>query len=96
MLDSAQKLAAQLENDMLLENAVAMYDEATMKKTVPKEVFERFKDALVTGAETKNDDKKVIAEAVFGWARSLGATSFAHWFFPMRGGGGALGERWGR
>merc|ERR1740127_173831 len=28
---------------------------------------------------------------MFKWARKHGATSFAHWFFPVRGGGGALG-----
>eukprot|EP00971_Amphidinium_carterae_P191369 3797104-Amphidinium_carterae.1 len=28
---------------------------------------------------------------MFKWARELGAVSFAHWFFPMRGGGGAPG-----
>merc|ERR1719421_1641498 len=34
---------------------------------------------------------KAIATAIFTWARGLGAVSFAHWFFPMRGGGGAVG-----
>ena len=32
-----------------------------------------------------------LAETIFKWARELGAVSFAHWFFPMRGGGGAPG-----
>jgi glutamine synthetase len=34
---------------------------------------------------------QAIANALFAWARGLGAVSFAHWFFPMRGGGGAVG-----
>lgn len=28
---------------------------------------------------------------MFNWARGLGAVDFAHWFFPLRGGGGAVG-----
>eukprot|EP00928_Gymnodinium_smaydae_P012284 TRINITY_DN14462_c0_g1_i1.p1 TRINITY_DN14462_c0_g1~~TRINITY_DN14462_c0_g1_i1.p1 ORF type:complete len:396 (-),score=90.23 TRINITY_DN14462_c0_g1_i1:912-2099(-) len=51
----------------------------------------RFQDALVTGDKTSEEDMKVIADAMFMWARGLGATCFAHWFFPMRGGGGAVG-----
>ena len=51
----------------------------------------RLQDALVTGAPTSEDDMKAIAEALFKWSRELGAVSFAHWFFPMRGGSGAVG-----
>eukprot|EP00928_Gymnodinium_smaydae_P012993 TRINITY_DN1474_c0_g1_i13.p1 TRINITY_DN1474_c0_g1~~TRINITY_DN1474_c0_g1_i13.p1 ORF type:complete len:669 (+),score=173.15 TRINITY_DN1474_c0_g1_i13:62-2008(+) len=38
---------------------------------------------------------KIIAEAIFKWARDQGAVSFAHWFFPMRGGSGAFGSMCG-
>eukprot|EP00439_Symbiodinium_sp_Y106_P023938 s5257_g2.t3 len=34
---------------------------------------------------------KVIADTMFTWARERGAIDFAHWFFPLRGGGGAVG-----
>ena len=34
---------------------------------------------------------KEIAQAIFIRARARGAISFVHWFFPMRGGGGATG-----
>mmetsp|Transcript_39446 Transcript_39446/g.88281 ORF Transcript_39446/g.88281 Transcript_39446/m.88281 type:complete len:692 (+) Transcript_39446:88-2163(+) len=69
----------------------AVFDDATMKKTFPGDVYTRFKTALVTGDATSEDDMKVIADCMFKWARGLGAVSFAHWFFPMRGGGGAPG-----
>mmetsp|Transcript_73916 Transcript_73916/g.209346 ORF Transcript_73916/g.209346 Transcript_73916/m.209346 type:complete len:676 (+) Transcript_73916:3-2030(+) len=62
-----------------------------MKTLLPGAVHGRFKESLVTGAATSEDDMKVIAETMFKWARGLGAVSFAHWFFPMRGGGGAAG-----
>ena len=34
------------------------------------------------------EDMTVIADMMFAWARERGAIDFAHWFFPMRGGGG--------
>lgn len=41
------------------------------------------------------DDQKAVANAIFKWAREQGAVSFAHWFFPIRGGGGAEGAMCG-
>jgi len=69
----------------------SVFNDDTMKKTLPGDVYTRFKNALVTGEPTSEDDMKVIADCIFKWARGLGAVSFAHWFFPMRGGGGAPG-----
>ncbi|CAE7485208.1 glnA [Symbiodinium microadriaticum] len=34
---------------------------------------------------------KIIADTMFAWARERGAIDFAHYFFPLRGGGGAVG-----
>jgi len=62
-----------------------------MKKRLPGDVYSRFKESLVTGAATSEADMQVLADCIFKWARELGAVSFAHWFFPMRGGGGATG-----
>jgi glutamine synthetase len=77
--------------DMLSKASTNMYGDTAMSSTLPPAVFNRFKECLKTGDPTIPDDQKVIADALFRWARKLGATSFAHWFFPMRGGGGALG-----
>jgi glutamine synthetase len=80
-----------MADDMLTRAQRNVFDEKTMSKELPADVFERFKTALKKGDATSTDDQKVIAASIFGWARKLGATSFAHWFFPIRGGGGAVG-----
>merc|ERR1719210_2691780 len=78
-------------SDELTSCSSAVFDDRTMKKQLPSAVYTRFKECLVTGAPTTEADMQAIAKAVFKWARGLGAVSFAHWFFPMRGGGGAVG-----
>lgn len=77
--------------DMLTKAQTNIYDDRAMAATLPRDVHSRFKEALKTGAPTSDEDQKALAKAIFTWARSLGATSFAHWFFPLRGGGGAIG-----
>ena len=62
-----------------------------MKKTLPGDVYERFKKALVDGGATSDEDQEAISKALYAWARERGATDYAHWFFPMRGGSGATG-----
>lgn len=73
------------------EMSTCMYDDATMKATLPPAVYGRMKECITTGAPTPEEDQQIIADAVFAWAKSQGAVAFAHWFFPMRGGGGAPG-----
>jgi glutamine synthetase type III len=68
-----------------------VYDDATMLSGVGQAVFDRFKDALVTGAPTSETDQQIIAADMFKWAKGKGAIGFAHWFFPMRNGSGAVG-----
>jgi len=77
--------------DELAAHSSQIFDDAAMKAHLPAAVHARFKEALVTGAATCEEDMKAIAGVIFKWARGLGAVSFAHWFFPMRGGGGAMG-----
>ena len=62
-----------------------------MKKTLPGDVYARFKQALVDGGATSDEDQEAISKALYAWARERGATDYAHWFFPMRGGSGATG-----
>jgi glutamine synthetase len=68
-----------------------VFDDATMKAHVGDEVFARFKANVDSGEATPAADQKVIADALLQWGKENGAVSFAHWFFPMRGGGGAVG-----
>mmetsp|Transcript_94711 Transcript_94711/g.197889 ORF Transcript_94711/g.197889 Transcript_94711/m.197889 type:complete len:760 (+) Transcript_94711:70-2349(+) len=77
--------------DMLTKAQTNIYDDRAMASTLPRDVHQRFKECLKSGAPTSPADQKVLADAIFKWARKLGATSFAHWFFPLRGGGGAIG-----
>jgi hypothetical protein len=88
-------MAAPSANDALAEMSRAVFNDETMKARLSSGVYTRFKEALVTGAPTNEEDQKVIAEAVFKWAREKGAVSFAHWFFPMRGGSGGYGSACG-
>jgi glutamine synthetase len=83
------------EVDQLEVASTCIYDDKAMKETLPADVYTRFKDNLITGAPTSEDDMKAIAEALFKWSRERGAVAFAHWFFPMRGGSGAVGGQVG-
>jgi len=67
------------------------FDLEAMARVLPGNVFENFKEGMVDGTPTSEDDQKVIAFELFKWARARGATDFAHWFFPTRGGSGAVG-----
>eukprot|EP00444_Apocalathium_aciculiferum_P003167 CAMPEP_0183389054 /NCGR_PEP_ID=MMETSP0370-20130417/4641_1 /TAXON_ID=268820 /ORGANISM="Peridinium aciculiferum, Strain PAER-2" /LENGTH=76 /DNA_ID=CAMNT_0025568209 /DNA_START=67 /DNA_END=294 /DNA_ORIENTATION=+ len=69
------------KGDELTQMSSLIFDDNTMKARLPSKVYARFKEALVTGAPTSEDDQKVIAETIFKWARELGAVAFAHWFF---------------
>jgi glutamine synthetase len=81
--------------DELTQLASNIFDDNTMKARLPSTVYTRFKTALVTGEATSENDQKIIADAIFKWARELGAVSFAHWYFPLRFGGGAYGSMCG-
>jgi len=81
--------------DGLTEMSAAIFDDSTMMARFPSRVYARFKEALITGAPTSEEDQKAIADAIFKWAREQGCVSFAHWFFPMRGGSGAYGSMCG-
>ena len=79
------KKAAVFEKDALLSAQTMIYDDGEMKKTLPGDVYERFKAALVDGGATSDEDQEAISKALYAWARERGATDYAHWFFPMRG-----------
>lgn len=68
-----------------------VFDDATMRDAVGDDVFQRFKNSLKTGAPTEKADQDILASSMFEWAKRNGAIGYAHWFFPMRGGGGAPG-----
>merc|ERR1719387_2910442 len=75
----------------MTKTASLIFDDAMMKKYVPPKVFKKFLEDVMTGEPTSEEDQKVIAKGMFKWARENGCTDFAHWFFPVRGGSGAVG-----
>ena len=77
--------------DALSSAGTAMFDDVAMAAKLPSAVVQRFNACLISGEATPEEDQKVIAEAIFSWARELGVIDFAHWFFPLRGGSGAVG-----
>jgi len=81
--------------DVLTMGFTNVWDDKAMEITLPKDVYGRFINVGVTGETTSEKDQEIIATALFTWARERGATDFAHWFFPMRGGGGATGGQLG-
>jgi len=68
-----------------------VFNEQAMADKCGIDVAAIFKDSVLTGKDLSPEVKKKIADGVFNWARENGATSFAHWFFPCRMGGGAIG-----
>jgi len=80
-----------MASDALTTMGTCMFDDAVMAAKLPAAVVQRFNECLVSGAPTPEDDMKIISDTMFGWARERGAIDFAHWFFPLRGGGGAVG-----
>jgi len=75
-----------------LDNAqTKVFNEQMMISKCGADVAAVFKDSVLLGKDLSPDMKEKIAAGVFSWARENGATSFAHWFFPCRMGGGAVG-----
>ncbi|CAE7611771.1 glnA3 [Symbiodinium sp. CCMP2592] len=68
-----------------------MFDDKVMAEKLPAAVVKRFQECLISGAPTTEEDQKIIADTMYEWARERGAVDFAHWFFPLRGQGGAVG-----
>jgi len=68
-----------------------VFNEQVMADKCGSDVAAIFKDSVLTGQDLSPEVKKKITDGVFQWARENGATSFAHWFFPCRMGGGAIG-----
>jgi glutamine synthetase len=58
---------------------------ATMKATLPKEVFKSLKKTIETGSTLDPKIADVVAAALKAWALAKGATHFAHVFYPLTG-----------
>jgi len=91
-----QAISEQLSGANAIKNALTnistkIFNEESMQKYCGQGVLASFKKAVLEGAELDTPTKQAIADGMFAWAKENGATSFAHWFFPCRMGGGATG-----
>ncbi len=62
-----------------------VFNEATMRECLPKNVFKSLKRTLDGEQPLDRVTADVIANAMKDWAISKGATHFCHWFQPMTG-----------
>ena len=62
-----------------------VFNESTMRKRLPKEVFKKLKETMNTGRELDSSIAESVATAMKDWAIEKGATHYTHWFQPMTG-----------
>ncbi len=62
-----------------------VFNESTMRKRLPKEVFKKLKETMNTGRELDSTIAESVATAMKDWAIEKGATHYTHWFQPMTG-----------
>ena len=62
-----------------------VFNESTMRKRLPKDVFKKLKETMNTGRELDSTIAESVATAMKDWAIEKGATHYTHWFQPMTG-----------
>ena len=62
-----------------------VFNEATMRESLPEDVFKSFKKVLSGEKELDIDTANAMANAMKNWAIEKGATHYCHWFQPMTG-----------
>ena len=62
-----------------------VFNEAKMLQYLTKDAYESLKDAIVTGSKIDRKIADQVAEAIKGWAITMGATHYTHWFQPLTG-----------
>ena len=56
-----------------------------MQAQLPKESYDSLKNTIETGAQLDPNVAAVVADAMKNWAISMGATHYAHVFYPLTG-----------
>ncbi len=62
-----------------------VFNEATMRERLPKDVFKKMKKTIEDGEELDPSIAGVVAHAMKEWAIEKGATHYTHWFQPLTG-----------
>ena len=60
-----------------------VFDDAKMRKFLPKSTYDAIVVARNGGAELSERDHNVYAKALLKWAKKLGVTRYTHWFQPL-------------
>ncbi|MBQ4914332.1 glutamine synthetase III [Maribacter sp. MMG018] len=64
---------------------VNVFNEAKMLQYLTKDAYESLKGAIFSGSKIDRKIADQVAEAIKGWAISMGATHYTHWFQPLTG-----------
>lgn len=62
-----------------------VFNEAKMLQYLTKDAYESLKGAMISGSKIDRKIADQVAEAIKGWAISMGATHYTHWFQPLTG-----------
>lgn len=60
-----------------------VFNDAMMKKYLPKTVYEKLKKTISEGIELDSSLSKYVANGIMNWAIENGATHYTHWFEPL-------------
>lgn len=62
-----------------------VFNEKKMLQYLTKDALESVKGAIFSGSKIDRKMADQVAEAIKGWAISMGATHYTHWFQPLTG-----------
>jgi glutamine synthetase len=62
-----------------------VFNDKRMLQYLTKDALESVKNAISTGSKINRKIADQVAEAMKGWAISMGATHYTHWFQPLTG-----------
>lgn len=64
---------------------INVFNEKKMLQYLTKDAFEGLKGAMDSGSKIDRKIADQVAEAIKGWAITMGATHYTHWFQPLTG-----------
>lgn len=63
----------------------AVFHDKAMRQFLPKDIYKKMKDCIVTGKQLDRNVADHIASGMKAWALSKGVTHYTHWFQPLTG-----------
>jgi glutamine synthetase len=64
---------------------VNVFNEKKMLQYLTKDALESLKGAMISGSKIDRKIADQVAESIKGWAITMGATHYTHWFQPLTG-----------